>query len=49
MIGVIYARKSTDQAGVAEDQKSVVRQIERARAYAAVKTSAANGGEKGSA
>ena len=30
----IYARKSTDQAGFAEEQKSVARQIEHARAYA---------------
>jgi len=49
VICAIYARKSTDQTGVAEDQKSVARQIEHARAYAAVKTSAASGGEKGSA
>lgn len=31
----IYARKSTDQAGVSEEQRSVTRQIERAREYAA--------------
>jgi DNA invertase Pin-like site-specific DNA recombinase len=30
----IYARKSTDQSGVADDQKSVARQIEHASAYA---------------
>lgn len=30
----IYARKSTDQSGVADDQKSVTRQVEHARAYA---------------
>jgi site-specific DNA recombinase len=30
----IYARKSTDQAGVAEDAKSVTRQVERGRAFA---------------
>ena len=33
MIAAIYARKSTEQ-NVADDQKSVARQIERARAYA---------------
>lgn len=49
LTAAIYARKSTEQNGVAEDQKSVARQIEHARAYAAVKTSCANGGEKGSA
>ena len=37
MIAAIYARKSTDQAGVADDQKSVARQIEHARAYAIAK------------
>jgi site-specific DNA recombinase len=30
----IYARKSTDQSGVVDEQKSVARQIEHARAYA---------------
>ena len=35
MIAAIYARKSTDQSGVADHQKSVARQIEHARAYAA--------------
>jgi DNA invertase Pin-like site-specific DNA recombinase len=35
MIAAIYARKSTDQSGVADDAKSVRRQIEHARAYAA--------------
>ena len=30
----IYARKSTEQAGVADEQKSVARQIEHARPYA---------------
>jgi len=34
MIAAIYARKSTDQSGVADEQKSVTRQIEQARAYA---------------
>jgi hypothetical protein len=28
MIGAIYARKSTDQTGVADEQKSVARQVE---------------------
>ena len=31
----IYARKSTEQVGVSDDQKSVARQIEHARQYAA--------------
>jgi DNA invertase Pin-like site-specific DNA recombinase len=34
MIAAIYARKSTDQSGIADEQKSVVRQIEHAREYA---------------
>ncbi|HEY6180248.1 MAG TPA: recombinase family protein [Kofleriaceae bacterium] len=34
MTAAIYARKSTEQNGVAEEQKSVARQIEHARAYA---------------
>jgi site-specific DNA recombinase len=34
MIASIYARKSTEQTGVADDQKSVARQIEHARQYA---------------
>jgi DNA invertase Pin-like site-specific DNA recombinase len=37
VIAAIYARKSTDQSGVADDQKSVARQVEHARAYAARK------------
>src|ERR671922_535629 len=37
MIAAIYARKSTEQSGVADEQKSVTRQIEHARAYAAAK------------
>ena len=37
MIAAIYARKSTEQNGVADDQKSVARQIENARAFAATK------------
>src|SRR5262245_53530956 len=36
MIAAIYARKSTDQ-NVADEEKSVTRQVERARAYAARK------------
>ena len=34
MSAAIYARKSTDQSGIADDQKSVVRQVDHARAYA---------------
>jgi site-specific DNA recombinase len=34
MTAAIYARKSTEQNGVADDQKSVTRQIDHARAYA---------------
>ena len=34
MIAAIYARKSNEQTGVSEDQKSVTRQIEHAKAYA---------------
>jgi site-specific DNA recombinase len=34
MIAAIYARKSTDQSGVSDDQRSVARQVEHARAYA---------------
>ncbi len=34
MIAAVYARKSTDQSGVADDQKSVARQVEHATAYA---------------
>jgi site-specific DNA recombinase len=37
MICAIYARKSTEQTGVAEDAKSVMRQIEGAKLYAAKK------------
>ena len=36
MIAAIYARKSTDQ-NVADEEKSVTRQVERARAYAEAK------------
>ena len=34
MIAAVYARKSTEQTGVADEQKSVTRQIDHARAYA---------------
>jgi site-specific DNA recombinase len=34
MIAAIYARKSTDQSGVADESKSVTRQVEHARQYA---------------
>ena len=34
MIAAVYVRKSTEQTGVADDQKSVARQIEHARQYA---------------
>ena len=34
MIAAVYCRKSTEQSGVSDDQKSVARQIEHARAYA---------------
>jgi DNA invertase Pin-like site-specific DNA recombinase len=34
MIAGIYARKSTEQNGIADEQKSVARQIEHARQYA---------------
>ncbi len=34
MIAAIYARKSTEQNGVADDQKSIARQVEHARQYA---------------
>ena len=37
MITAIYARKSTDQTGVAHAEKSVTRQIDHARDYAAKK------------
>src|SRR5262245_7363845 len=37
MIAAIYARKSTEQAGVADEQKSVARQVDSARRYAAQK------------
>ncbi len=37
MIAAIYARKSTEQGGISDEAKSVIRQIEHARAYAAPK------------
>lgn len=37
MIAAIYARKSTEQTGVADEQKSVARQVDHARAYATSK------------
>src|SRR5438105_3783024 len=37
MIAAIYARKSTEQSGAADDAKSVARQIANARDYAARK------------
>src|SRR5262245_52586063 len=35
VIAAVYGRKSTEQSGVSDDQKSVSRQVEHARAYAA--------------
>src|SRR5688572_13100258 len=37
MLAAIYARKSTEQNGFNEEEKSVARQIEHSRAYAAKK------------
>lgn len=37
MRAAIYARKSTDQAAVLEEQRSVSRQIEHATAFAAAR------------
>jgi DNA invertase Pin-like site-specific DNA recombinase len=37
MIAAIYARKSTDQSSVAEEAKSVARQVENACSFAARK------------
>ena len=34
MIAAIYARKSTEQNGVSDEEKSVTRQIDHAKAYA---------------
>src|ERR671919_1381224 len=35
MIAAIYARKSTEQSGIGDEEKSVPRQIDHAKAYAA--------------
>ena len=37
MIAAIYARKSTEQTGVVDQEKSVARQIDHATAYATSK------------
>jgi site-specific DNA recombinase len=37
MNAAIYARKSTEQSGVADDAKSVTRQVEHAKAYSATR------------
>ncbi len=37
MICAIYARKSNEQSGLADESKSVARQVEHARAYAVPK------------
>lgn len=37
MIAAIYARKSTEQSGMNDEEKSVTRQIEHATAYAITK------------
>lgn len=34
MIAAIYARKSTEQTGLNDEERSVARQIEHAKAYA---------------
>src|SRR5262245_11523630 len=34
MIAALYCRKSTEQVGIADEQKSVARQVEHGRAYA---------------
>ena len=36
-VAAIYSRKSTDQTGVADDQRSVTRQVEHAKDYATMK------------
>jgi hypothetical protein len=33
MTAAIYARKSTDQSGISDEQRPVARQVEHARAY----------------
>src|SRR5580765_6573755 len=37
MTAALYARKSTDQSGISDEQRSVARQVEHARAYATKK------------
>ena len=37
MLTAIYARKSTEQNGVSDEEKSVTRQVDHAKAYAATK------------
>src|SRR5712692_11977841 len=37
MIAAVYARKSTEQSGIGDEMKSVTRQIEHAKTYAARK------------
>ena len=37
MIAAVYARKSTERNGVADEQESIARQIDHARQYAAKK------------
>jgi hypothetical protein len=37
IIAAVYCRKSTEQNGIADDQKSVARQIEHARQYPSAK------------
>lgn len=37
MLAAIYARKSTEQTGMNDEEKSVTRQIEHAKAYASKK------------
>jgi len=37
MIAAIYARNSTEQNGAGDEEKSVTRQVEHAKAYAAKK------------
>lgn len=34
MIAAVYCRKSTDQSGISDDQKSMARQLDHARQYA---------------
>jgi DNA invertase Pin-like site-specific DNA recombinase len=37
MTAAIYARKSNEQSGITDDQKSVARQVDHARAFATAK------------